>query len=58
MKLAIAAALLLGTATLPALAQEHPPTERMDKSVPEMKSDTKNRTASHQECGCPYNEVD
>lgn len=39
MKYAIAAALLL--ATLPALAQE--PTKRMDKAVPEMKSDTKNQ---------------
>ena len=41
MKYAIAAAFLLGTAALPAVAQEQPPTEQMDKAVPEMKSDTK-----------------
>jgi hypothetical protein len=43
MKLAITAALLLGASTLPALTQEHPPTDRMDKAVPQMKSDTKNQ---------------
>lgn len=41
MRHAIAAALVLGTALLPAVAQEQPPTEQMDKAVPEMKSDTK-----------------
>ena len=41
MRHAIAAALVLGTAPLPAVAQEQPPTEQMDKAVPEMKSDTK-----------------
>ena len=42
MRHAIAAALLLGfTAPLPAVAQEQPPTDQMDKAVPEMKSDSK-----------------
>ena len=41
MRQAIAAALVLGTALLPAVAQDQPPTEQMDKAVPEMKSDTK-----------------
>ena len=41
MRHAIAAALVLGTALLPAVAQDQPPTEQMDKAVPEMKSDTK-----------------
>ena len=41
MRHVIAAALLFGAAPLPAVAQEQPPTEQMDKAVPEMKSDTK-----------------